>query len=77
MGLPKRNESESINKQEERLARVLQNQESCKLGYMLGFHDGYDSAVKHVFEHIKPIVSDGLRAGSSLCGKEMRRYRKD
>lgn len=75
MGFPRRSESDIISEQEERLARLLQNQESCKLGYMHGFHEGYDQAVKDVVDHYKPIVSDGLRAGSSLCGKEMRRLR--
>jgi flagellar biosynthesis/type III secretory pathway protein FliH len=74
MGLPRRSENDSIGQQEERVGGLLK--ETYKLGYMQGFHQGYSHGAKDATEHFKPAISDGLRKGSSLCGKEMRKFRK-
>lgn len=74
MALPNRNLNEIIEQQEERVAGLLR--ETFKLGFMEGFRDGYSCGVGDTTDHFKPAVSDGLRAGSSVCGRAMNQLKR-
>lgn len=62
-----------VETQEELFNILLQ--EAHKLGWMEGYRDGYDDGVEDTTEHYKPVFSDGLRAKSSLAGKEMQKLK--
>ncbi len=46
------------------------------IGYAKGFENGIAVGYALALEQTKPAVSDGLRNGSSECGKNMRSRRK-
>lgn len=46
-------------------------------GYDLGYDHGFADGKRSEMENHNPAISDGLRAGSSECGKQMSRRRVD
>lgn len=42
-------------------------------GYDRGYDDGFEDGYYQRKEEDKPAISDGLRKGSSQCGKAMRK----
>ncbi|MCM1233066.1 MAG: hypothetical protein NC489_23325 [Ruminococcus flavefaciens] len=40
------------------------------------YNEGYDDGFEDAKNEDKPAISDGLRNGSSECGKALRKYRK-
>jgi hypothetical protein len=57
------------------MASVLQ--QAHDIGYESGFAKGTIFGYALALEQTKAAVSDGLRNGSSECGKNMRSRRKD
>ncbi|HGN9119785.1 TPA: hypothetical protein ACK1SE_002728 [Proteus mirabilis] len=55
------------------MAQVLQ--QAHDIGYANGFEKGTAFGYALAMEHTKSAVSDGLRSGSSECGKNMRSRR--
>ncbi len=40
------------------------------------YEEGYDDGVEDTRDDLKAAISDGLRHGSSECGRQLRGYRK-
>ena len=57
------------------MATVLQ--QAHDIGYASGFEKGTAFGYALAMEHTKAAISDGLRHGSSECGKNMHSRRKD
>jgi hypothetical protein len=62
-----------LNQQKEQRAGNQAN----KPAIMQAFRDGYSCGAKDARDHLKPAISDGLRAGSSQCARAMNDYKKD
>lgn len=52
-------------------------QEAHNIGYASGFEKGTIFGYALAMEHTKAAVSEGLKHGSSKCGKNMRSRRSD
>lgn len=74
MALPNEEQTDLVADQEELFFVLLE--ESHKLGWMEGYRNGYDDGVEDTTENYKPVISDGLRAGSSLSGEAMQKLKK-
>ena len=74
MALPNQGQNDSVSRQEEVVNQLVE--EVYKLGFMKGYREGYADGVEDTTDKYKPVVSDGLRAGSSLCGKAMNELKK-
>ncbi|MCG3740683.1 MULTISPECIES: hypothetical protein [Gammaproteobacteria] len=57
------------------MAQTLQ--QAHDIGFAAGFEKGAVVGYALAMEHTKAAVSEGLRNGSSECGKNMRSRRKD
>ncbi len=57
------------------MATVLQ--QAHDIGYASGFEKGTAFGYALALEHTKAAISDGLRHGSSECGKNMRSRHRD
>lgn len=51
-------------------------EEVAEEAYGRGYDDGYDDGTNILSAGTKRAISDGLRHGSSECGKEMRKLRR-
>ena len=69
MALANEEQTDLVSEQED-LVNVL-CQEARKFGWMEGYRKGYDDGVEDTTEYYKPVISSGLRAGSSLAGVAM------
>lgn len=71
--------NESIQPQQvnfgEWMANVLQ--QAHNIGFTAGFEKGTAFGYALAMQHTQAAVSDGLRQGSSECGKNMRSRRKE
>ena len=66
MGIPKRKNFEKAEEFKKDIANLLQKY----------YSDGYDDGVADTRDDMKAALSDGLRRGSSECGRQLRKYRK-
>lgn len=74
MGL--KNYEENLNKELEKLYNVLYKKGFLE-GYNHGYEHGFQDGQRRELESHNAAVSEGLRAGSSECGKQMRRRKNN
>lgn len=59
-----------------RLREQLIHQHGVRIGYREGYKRGFEKGYQTHKDSIKPALSDGLRKGSTECGKAMNALKK-